>query len=263
MTTDERRKILLLNTDTDRAENLDDNLANYLHGVLFDQPRVQREAAVITYNVHQGIFPDEREQFDGAMITGSVVNVRSGAPGFEEWVTQLGNYLPTLRNQNCPILGVCFGSQITAISFGGEVQPIGTTSDGKPVYELGYPEVRLTPEGIASPLFEGFNPVFRVNESHRNIVVNLPPGSTLLAENDFGYQAFQLDKNIFGIQFHPEIYLNPAIRSLERRIKKSDPGEYRDNLTSARDRIGAEYTLTNGNEAVKIYSNFVNNFVLR
>jgi len=263
MTTNERKKILLLNTDTDRAENLDDNLANYLHGVLFDQPRVQREAAVITYNVHQGIFPDEKEEFDGAIITGSVVNVRSGEDDSKPWVTQLRNYLPTLRDQNCPILGVCFGSQMVATAFGGEVQQIGITSDGKPVYELGYPEVRLTPEGVASPLFEGFNPVFRVNESHRNRVVGLPPGSTLLAENDFGYQAFQLDENIFGIQFHPEIYLNPAIRSLERRIKKSDPGEYKDNFTSARERIGAEYALTNGNEAVKIYSNFVNNFVLR
>lgn len=263
MTTNERRKILLLNTDTDRAETLDDNLANYLHGVLFDQPRVQREAAVITYNVHQGIFPNEREQFDGAIITGSVVNVRSGTPDSEEWVTQLRNHLPALRDQNCPVLGVCFGSQIIALTFGGGVEQIGTTSDEKPIYELGYPEVRLTPAGVASPLFERFNPVFRVNESHRNRTTVLPPGSTLLAENDFGYQAFQFRENIFGIQFHPEIYINPAIRSLERRISKSDPGEYRDNLTSARSRIGAEYALTNGNEAVRIYSNFVNNFVLK
>lgn len=99
-----------------------------------------------------------------------------------------------------PMLGVCFGHQLLGRALGGEVQrnPAG--------WEVGSLTVELTLAGLASPLFAGFDPTFRVIQSHRDAVLTLPPGAKLLATNAWTpVQAFSFEDRIFGVQFHPEM----------------------------------------------------------
>lgn len=251
-----RRKILILNADTDRAENLDNNLSTYLFGLIFDSESGQRNMSVVSYNVYNNNFPNS-EDFDGAMITGSSTNVLSGRSDSAPWVNNLISYVSELNQRDVPLLGICFGHQVLAIANGGRVDPI---RDDMPRYELGYREVNLTQEGTRSRLFSGFPMSFYVNESHRNRVVGLPENGILLATNDYGIQSFEMGNSV-GIQFHPEIHLSPAIRSLERRI--SDPSNpiYRDQFEAARTNIEREYQNTNGNFATRVIDNFITNYV--
>jgi GMP synthase (glutamine-hydrolysing) len=103
-------------------------------------------------------------------------------------------------NQGKPLLGVCFGHQLLARAFGGNVQrhPVG--------WEVGETTVNLTPAAMASPIFAGMPQELHVIESHRDAVLSLPPGGELLAGNEHTpIQAFGIGRNVFGVQFHPEM----------------------------------------------------------
>lgn len=262
MTQNNRSRLLIINADTDRAEYNDENLANYIYGILFDDEVVADNISLVTYNAHQERFPQEREQFDGIIITGSgtnsIVSERDSAP----WVGRLIEMVRRRGDSGTPILGVCFGHQILAQAYEGIVQPIGHYLDESKIYEFGYPEITLTSEGRSHPLFSGIPQTFRANESHRNRVVELPRGGLLLAENSVGIQAFGLDDYMTGIQFHPEVHVRAAVRSLERRLENAQ-GQLRQDITGALGRVENEYQRTLGNPTIQIYRNFVCHYVIR
>ncbi len=95
-----------------------------------------------------------------------------------------------------PVLGVCFGGQMLAHVLGAAVRRAE-------VGEFGRYEIRLTADGLRSPLFEGFPPVFGSIQFHSD-TFDLPAGATLLASSDTcRHQAFLLGRSV-GLQFHPE-----------------------------------------------------------
>ncbi len=289
-----RSIVYILNADTDRHEFQGANLANLIHGELFENPRAENELAVATYNVHQGRLPILGEEGEpaGIIITGSFVNVRSGQPDSAPWVSDLARYLEHFMDRYrapIPLLGVCFGHQILSMIYGYTVEPIGHDRDENPIYEVGYPEIMLSAEGVNCPLFEGLPRTFRANESHRNRVVDSvsPPlvfytrqtanffqptevvfglranDGFVLATNASGIQAISLSGGrCLGIQFHPEIYINSAQQSLERKIAGLPPSLARQRLEDALERMPAEYAQSNANAAARIYHNFVNHYVL-
>ncbi len=133
--------------------------------------------------------------FDAAIVPGSVAAVYERAP----WMLRLEAYLRQLHAAAFPVLGICFGHQILASALGGTVirNPLGR--------EFGFCEVRLTAAGRAHPtLFAGLPECFRGAQGHYDVVSELPPGATVLAESDFGVQAFS-HGSVTGVQFHPEI----------------------------------------------------------
>jgi GMP synthase (glutamine-hydrolysing) len=98
------------------------------------------------------------------------------------------------------VLGVCFGHQLLAWRLGATVQrnPRGL--------ELGTVTVRLTDEGQTDPLFEGVPKEARVQATHFDEVVSVPPGGALLATNEASpVQAFGVGTTLRGVQFHPEM----------------------------------------------------------
>lgn len=130
-----------------------------------------------------------------AIVPGSVAAVYEGAP----WILRLAAYLRGLHAAAFPLLGICFGHQILAAALGGTVirNPLGR--------EFGFCELRLTAAGRAHPtLFAGLPDAFRGAQGHYDVVSELPPGATLLAENGYGVQAFA-HGSVLGVQFHPEI----------------------------------------------------------
>lgn len=105
------------------------------------------------------------------------------------------------RDINCPILGICYGFQLLAADFGGEVRPSGNR-------EYGYSRLRVTePE---SPLFKGLPKELDVWLSHGDYVTTLPPGFRATAETEGALNACEdLSRRIFGVQFHPEVTHTP------------------------------------------------------
>jgi len=96
-----------------------------------------------------------------------------------------------------PVLGICYGMQALAAKLGGEV----ATADHR---EYGYAEVELTG---ADPLFKGLGPGLKVWMSHGDRVEKLPKGFTATAKSANSPLAAManVDRKIYGLQFHPEV----------------------------------------------------------
>ncbi len=163
----------------------------------FDSWFQERPEVKANYRVHflfDGDTMPVPADSDGWIITGSSDSVNDDLP----WLPAAKDGIARAVDDGHPVLGVCFGHQLLAASTGGRV---GLNPEG---WELGSATVTLTKAGTASHLFQGMGRRFPVYQTHREVVTNLPPGTQVLATNDIGLQAFQLDGLVFGVQFHPE-----------------------------------------------------------
>ena len=100
-----------------------------------------------------------------------------------------------------PILGICYGLQLTALKFNSNVE-----SGNK--HEYGKALMRIIKD---SPLFQNISNPSKVWMSHGDKVSSLPDGFDLIAESDnCPIAAIQNTKlKIYGVQFHPEVVHTP------------------------------------------------------
>jgi|SRR3989344_4040000 len=100
-----------------------------------------------------------------------------------------------------PILGICYGMQLTAYMLGGKVQA------GKK-REYGPAEVDITK---SNPLFAGLAGKQRTWMSHGDQVVKLPKGFIATASSNNCRIAAMTDRKrkIYCLQFHPEVIHTP------------------------------------------------------
>lgn len=107
--------------------------------------------------------------------------------------------LKQIIQKNIPSLGICFGHQYLAYVLGAEI--IRDNSQ----QEVGTFKILLTKAGRMDSLFFQMPSEFFVQEAHKDIIKNLPPGVILLAESKkCKIQSFRY-KDIYGVQFHPEL----------------------------------------------------------
>jgi GMP synthase (glutamine-hydrolysing) len=116
-----------------------------------------------------------------------------GAPRVSEELYGLG----------VPILGICYGVQLTAFTFGGKVVPAERR-------EYGRASVRVKDPG---ELFHGFAPNedIAVWMSHGDRIESLPPGFSVIGEspNCPAAAVAAPDRRFWGVQFHPEVAHTP------------------------------------------------------
>ena len=144
----------------------------------------------------------------GIIVTGSPAYVTD----LEPWNEIAAAYLRDAHDRSIPILGVCYGHQLLAWAFGGEV---GFHPSGR---EIGSVQVELTPAAEQDALL-GMLPVkFVAQVSHQQSVLSLPDQATLLAYNDFEpHHAFRIGDTSWGIQFHPEFSAQVTATYIEER----------------------------------------------
>jgi GMP synthase (glutamine-hydrolysing) len=103
-----------------------------------------------------------------------------------------------------PVLGICYGTQLTALLFGGKVVPAERR-------EYGRATVRV--KGSGGELFHGFAPgeEFPVWMSHGDRVDALPAGFELVGEsaNCPAAAVAAPERKFWGVQFHPEVAHTP------------------------------------------------------
>ena len=103
---------------------------------------------------------------------------------------------PGLFSSGIPILGICYGMQLLARSFGGQVSRSLQREYGKAVL--------IRHEG---PLFEGLKGEIQVWMSHSDTITKPPPGWQVVAATE-GCPIAAIsspDGRIHGLQFHPEV----------------------------------------------------------
>src|SRR5574344_138037 len=135
-------------------------------------------------------FPQDDPDIIGVILSGSPYSV------YEDRAFQL-DFSP-IRGKY-PILGICYGAQLMAHTFGGKVEPEGTR-------EYGRANLEFMEEG--NPLLKGFVPNSQVWMSHGDTITKLPEGFRCIASTSTvkfaGYAAN--DEKIWGVQYHPEVF---------------------------------------------------------
>lgn len=97
-----------------------------------------------------------------------------------------------------PVLGICYGAQLTAKRFGGLVAKSNKREYGRAILQRIKEDV----------LLEGVSAQSQVWMSHSDTIKELPTGFELLADTEsIPVAAFRkTNENLYGVQFHPEVY---------------------------------------------------------
>ena len=147
-----------------------------------------RRLGVYSEIVQNDVTPEKLSEFKGIIFSGGPHSV------FEKDSPQID---PKILELNIPILGICYGHQLISQTLGGEVKP-GNQKE----YGLAF----ITPDRT-SPLFKGLEEKEQMWMSHGDAVEVLPENFEIIATTpECTAAAVQnLDKKIFGVQFHPEV----------------------------------------------------------
>jgi GMP synthase (glutamine-hydrolysing) len=141
---------------------------------------------------HVGVEEVARRRPKGLILSGGPASVYAdGAPRLDPDLLELG----------IPVLGICYGMQLVAVSLGGRVE-------GAEVGEFGRSRLTVREPGR---LLAGLPPEQTCWMSHRDTVFEPPPGFTALASSrESPVAAFESpERAIYGIQFHPEVVHTP------------------------------------------------------
>lgn len=138
----------------------------------------------------------------GIILSGSPASAYEvGAPTLPDWVLASGR----------PVLGICYGMQLLALSLGGRV-------DASAKREYGYAELTIVCRN--APLFKGL-PLLptTVWMSHGDRVTQLPTSFSALAVTESAVAAIgNPDAGIYGVQFHPEVQHTSQGRDILRNF---------------------------------------------
>jgi GMP synthase-like glutamine amidotransferase len=162
----------------------------------------------VHYEVTQGHFPQNLEECDAYMATGSRHSVYDDLP----WINQLKAVIRALHQQSKYFIGFCFGHQLLGEALGGKVakSPNGW-SVGVHQFEL-----YQTPDWMV-PTKASINMLMMCQDQ----VLTLPPDTILLAGNQqCPHAIMQVGSTMMGIQGHPEFSKAYDQLLMEIRIDK-------------------------------------------
>ena len=132
--------------------------------------------------------PEHLKDADGIVLSGGPSSVYGAdRPPFCEEILSAGT----------PVLGLCYGHQLLCHLLGGRVKPGDTM-------EFGAATLRVN---TATGVLQGLASAERIWMSHRDTVVELPPGFVTMGQTEDCPIAVMGDaeRRVYGMQFHPEV----------------------------------------------------------
>lgn len=126
----------------------------------------------------------------GVILSGSPASVRDeGSPRID---------LSGIKGK-LPLLGVCYGAQLLAYVYGGEVTPAPSREYGRAM---------LTVVAPSDPLMQGLPSPTQVWMSHGDTITSVPDNYEIIGSTDnVRVAAYHIGgEQTWGIQFHPEVF---------------------------------------------------------
>lgn len=152
--------------------------------------------AVREANVYCEIFPFHKKieitpEIKGVILSGSPFSVNeTNAPVVD---------VASLVAQK-PVLGICYGAQLTAKNYGGKVEKSAKREYGRAQLNI----------HSKDNLFDGIPDQSNVWMSHADTILEIPNGFDILATTGSipiaAFRNTHLDHLLYGLQFHPEVY---------------------------------------------------------
>lgn len=161
------------------------------------------------FNFNDESLSSDLSRFDAVILSGGHVLT------LNDHVYDFSKEINIVLNSNLPIFGICFGFQLIASVFGATLIEMKSL-------EKGIIEINKNSDDI---LFEGVDN-FEVFENHRLVIKNVSDKLVALAYSKDGIEIIKhIDKPIYGVQFHPEMYVNETcgdeiFRNFIKIIKK-------------------------------------------
>ncbi len=123
---------------------------------------------------------------------------------------------PAIWSGRIPVLGICYGAQLMAHELGGDVLAAGKREYGPASVQLD------TDDG----LFRGLEREQPVWMSHGDSITRLPEGFVSTAQTDSTpFAGLESPKrNLYGIQFHPEVVHTPRGKDVLRNFVRDIAG---------------------------------------
>jgi GMP synthase-like glutamine amidotransferase len=184
-------RICILETDVLRPELVEQYQG---YGRMFQSLFARQPIAAdfTVYNVMQGDYPADDQQFDAYLVTGS----KADSFGTDPWIQTLKTYLLERYTRGDKLLGICFGHQLLALLLGGKTE---RATQG---WGVGTHQYTLAP---ATPWMSPAVDTLTLLISHQDQVTALPEGATVIASSEFcQFAAYHINDQVLCFQGHPE-----------------------------------------------------------
>ena len=134
-------------------------------------------------------FPVGDESVIGVILSGSPYSVHDP----EAFKVDLSQFVGKV-----PVLGICYGAQFISYANGGKVEKADSREYGR---------ANLQMVDTENPLFKGFEQHSQVWMSHGDTITAIPDGYECIASTaDVKFAAYSNGKDIWAVQFHPEVF---------------------------------------------------------
>jgi len=146
----------------------------------------------VVYDVEQGEYPDDLDEVDAYLITGSKSSVYDDKP----WIGVLMDFVRELDRRQKKLVGICFGHQLVAHALGGKT---GKSPRG---WGVGLHTHRFS----TTPAWHDQGELdFAILVTHQDQVMKTAHGARVLAGSEFCENAVcQIGDHILTFQGHPE-----------------------------------------------------------
>jgi GMP synthase (glutamine-hydrolysing) len=144
--------------------------------------------------------PGDLKAFSSVIVTGSLSMVTDRPI----WSRRLAKWIVKAVDGGAAVLGVCYGHQLLADAFGGQVDyhPSGL--------EIGTFTIKLEKGADKHPLLKKLPQEFPAQLSHSQTVLTPPKGVRILARSEHDpHQILAYSEKVVTCQFHPEF--SPAV----------------------------------------------------
>ena len=176
--------------------------------------------------VAEGEWPEQQDDYDAYLITGSPCYVNDEHP----WIEKLSQFVRDCVESNKKLVGVCFGHQLIASALGGKVE---RRSDS---WLLGVKSFDILDVQSWMIPAQKQCEIHHINHDH---VTALPENAKRIAHSEqCKNSVFVIGDSVLGLQGHPE---QPR-RAMENFIKElllfgADPEEMERGRASLRDEV--------------------------